>query len=187
MVLQALPYSQIDGQVSSMTVQSVERTLVERYAGVKARLFAPRVVTHPPIGPVDTKKVVILPWAMPTWMQEKTRFNQHIIDYMQWRLAEESGLDAPLPRPRSMMTIATEALSHYPGVTLQEVRGPRRFRRIVEARQYVMYRIYAELPDVSLPMIGRFLGGKDHTTILHAVRKLEPIFGEIAHRRKGSE
>lgn len=171
-----------------MTVASIEQTLVERYAGVRARLFPPVKRLPPPEPepePEEKPTVVILPWFMPRWMKEKTRFNQHVVDYMQWRLAEEAGQEVQAPRPRSMMEIAMEALSHHPGVLLSDVRGVRRLRRIVDARQYVMYRLYAERDDVSLPMIGRFLGGKDHTTILHAVRKLEPILGEIAHRRKG--
>jgi hypothetical protein len=35
-----------------------------------------------------------------------------------------------------------------------------------------MSRIYEERGDISLPEIGRFFGGRDHTTVLHAVRKL---------------
>ncbi len=48
-----------------------------------------------------------------------------------------------------------------------------RSKHIVAARQEAMYRVRKERTDMSLPMIGRVFGGKDHTTILHAVRKIE--------------
>jgi len=74
---------------------------------------------------------------------------------------------------KTMKEIAMEVLDDYPGVSLEEVQGPRRTRNFVRPRQMAMYRIIKERPDLSYPMVGRFFGGRDHTTVLHAVRKIE--------------
>jgi len=74
---------------------------------------------------------------------------------------------------KTMKEITMEVLDDYPGVSLEEVQGPRRTRAFVRPRQMAMYRIIKERPDLSYPMVGRFFGGRDHTTVLHAVRKIE--------------
>lgn len=56
------------------------------------------------------------------------------------------------------------------GMTFAEIRGHCRARDIVAARHEVCYRLATETP-LSLPAIGRRLGGKDHTTVLHGIRK----------------
>jgi chromosomal replication initiation ATPase DnaA len=51
-------------------------------------------------------------------------------------------------------------------VTISEIRSNRRSRGIVFARQFIMY-WSTRLTKLSLPQIGRLMGGRDHTTILH--------------------
>lgn len=58
------------------------------------------------------------------------------------------------------------------GVPYSAVTGCSRSEVIVEIRHEAMALVYSRRPDLSLPQIGKFFGGKDHTTILHAVRKL---------------
>ncbi len=57
------------------------------------------------------------------------------------------------------------------GITLEDMCGPARKRPLVEARQMTMY-VMRELTDFSYPAIGEQFGGRDHTTVLHAVRKI---------------
>jgi hypothetical protein len=57
-------------------------------------------------------------------------------------------------------------------VTLAEMDGDRRSIRVVQARHAAMAEIYVQCPSISLPEIGRMFGGRDHTTVLHAVKKL---------------
>ena len=59
----------------------------------------------------------------------------------------------------------------YFGVTLDELTGDKRTRRIVGPRQTAMY-LSRELTDASLPAIGRSFGGRDHTTVMYAVQKV---------------
>jgi chromosomal replication initiator protein len=57
-------------------------------------------------------------------------------------------------------------------ITSNDIRGDRRTRAISEPRQIAMY-LTRQHTDHSLPEIGRKFGGKDHTTVLAACRKIE--------------
>lgn len=74
---------------------------------------------------------------------------------------------------RSVDEIVAGVLKSYPGISWEDVKGVRRARKFVNPRQACMYAVYTERSDLSLPQVGRLFGGKDHTTILHAVRKIE--------------
>ena len=62
-------------------------------------------------------------------------------------------------------------------LTAEELRGKRRTRDIAFARQVAMY-LTRELTDLSLPKIGEEFGGRDHTTVIHAVKKIERLTRE---------
>lgn len=64
---------------------------------------------------------------------------------------------------------------HY-NVSKQDLLSSRRTRTIVKPRQVAMY-LAKMLTPRSLPEIGRRFGGRDHTTVLHAVRKIEDLVG----------
>ncbi len=55
---------------------------------------------------------------------------------------------------------------------------------VVRPRQFAMYAIRQLCPHLSLNLIGRALGGRDHTTILHGLRKVE---GQIAQGEFGED
>lgn len=57
-------------------------------------------------------------------------------------------------------------------IELSELKGKCRSKDIVVPRQVAMY-LTRELTDTSLPAIGKVFGGRDHTTVLHACRKIE--------------
>jgi chromosomal replication initiator protein len=57
---------------------------------------------------------------------------------------------------------------------LRELHSPRRARRVARPRQVAMY-LARELTSRSLPDIGRRFGGRDHTTVLHACRRIEEL------------
>lgn len=77
----------------------------------------------------------------------------------------------PLQEPRRLLAREViEAVSEAFEVSIGDLKGPRRHGRIVLARQIAMM-LCGELCDsYSMPMLGREFGGKDHTTVLHAVR-----------------
>ena len=72
---------------------------------------------------------------------------------------------------------------HY-NVSRQELVSNRRTRVIVKPRQVAMYLSKTMTPR-SFPEIGRRFGGRDHTTVLHAVRKIEELIG--ADNKLGQE
>ncbi|MGC8634692.1 MAG: chromosomal replication initiator protein DnaA [Candidatus Limnocylindrales bacterium] len=63
------------------------------------------------------------------------------------------------------------AVSDYYGVEIEALRGQKRDRAIVVPRQIAMY-LMREETDVSLLRIGAELGGRDHSTVLHACDKI---------------
>jgi chromosomal replication initiator protein len=62
-------------------------------------------------------------------------------------------------------------------LTLEDLCGTSRSRALVEARQIAMY-LCRELTDLSLPKIGQTFGGRDHTTVMHADRKIRELMAE---------
>jgi chromosomal replication initiator protein len=65
----------------------------------------------------------------------------------------------------------------YFGVTIEDLCGSSRSRVLVTARQIAMY-LCRELTDLSLPKIGQQFGGRDHTTVMHADRKIRSLMAE---------
>ena len=64
-----------------------------------------------------------------------------------------------------------EVVANYFQTSVAEMKGKKRVRNIVIPRQVAMY-LSRELNDASLPKIGQELGGKDHTTVMHACDKI---------------
>lgn len=155
-------------------------SLVERYhAEHKARLarlgadfvspprFAPEPVKAAPAIPPPRKVIVPInpvPFYRQMWF---------------WNL-----VNAPLCsedyRP-SVKRILDVVSRHY-GVSVIDLVSARRTAQVVLPRQVAMY-LACTLTVLSLPQIGRAIGGRDHTTVLHGRRKIERyknIYAEMA-------
>ncbi|NBV95859.1 MAG: chromosomal replication initiation protein DnaA, partial [Actinobacteria bacterium] len=83
--------------------------------------------------------------------------------------------DASGPEISASLIMAQTA--NYFGVTLDDLTGVSRSRTLVTARQIAMY-LCRELTDLSLPKIGQQFGGRDHTTVMHADRKVRQLIAE---------
>ncbi|EME56579.1 chromosomal replication initiator protein DnaA [Amycolatopsis decaplanina] len=70
--------------------------------------------------------------------------------------------------------------SEFFDVTLDDLCGPGKTKALATARQIAMY-LCRELTDMSLPKIGQTFGGRDHTTVMHADKKIRK---EMAERRR---
>ena len=66
------------------------------------------------------------------------------------------------------------ATSNTYGLTTRELIGPSRKQPLARRRQIAMY-LCRELTDLSLPKIGKEFGGRDHTTVIHAVDKVKTL------------
>ncbi|UQS87242.1 chromosomal replication initiator protein DnaA [Nicoliella spurrieriana] len=65
-----------------------------------------------------------------------------------------------------------EGVSAYYNVSIDDIKGKKRYKEIVAPRQVAMY-LSRELTKTSLPKIGEAFGGKDHTTVIHAYDKIK--------------
>ena len=73
-------------------------------------------------------------------------------------------------------TIITQTATYF-GLTIDDLCCSSRSRVLVTARQIAMY-LCRELTDLSLPKIGQQFGGRDHTTVMHANRKIRELMAE---------
>lgn len=65
-------------------------------------------------------------------------------------------------------------VSEYYNIRLSDLIGPKRLRSYARPRQVAMY-LCKQLTSRSLPEIGRRFGGRDHTTVMHGVRRIEEL------------
>ncbi len=79
-----------------------------------------------------------------------------------------------LKEPKKLITVdfIQRCVAEEFGISLPDLKTKRRNKTIVLPRQVAMY-LSRELTDLSLPEIGGFFGGKDHTTVLHSYNKIK--------------
>ena len=80
------------------------------------------------------------------------------------------------PRQITPQVILDATASTF-GFSVEELRGPNRRRPLVQARQVGMY-VFRTMTDFSYPAIAREFGGRDHTTVIHAVEKISGLMKE---------
>jgi chromosomal replication initiator protein len=91
-------------------------------------------------------------------------------------------IDAVLPKAsHSRQALPVEEIQQRVsasfGVSRAELVGSTRAATPLRARQVAIY-LTRELTDLSLPQIGRLYGGRDHSTVLNSIRRVESRFGE---------
>ena len=92
-------------------------------------------------------------------------------------LAEEALKDIISPNDKREVTpeLVIQVVADHYGLTPLDICSQKRNKEIVYPRQIVMY-LCREMVGTPLQMIGKFLGGRDHTTIIHGIEK---ISGEV--------
>jgi chromosomal replication initiator protein len=80
------------------------------------------------------------------------------------------------PKPRTDDELLDE-IAQILGFEVEALKGKSRQRPLVTARQIAMY-VFREQTDLSYPAIARLFGGRDHTTVIHAVEKIQRQMGE---------
>jgi chromosomal replication initiator protein len=86
--------------------------------------------------------------------------------------------DSQVPEISASTIMAVTA--EFFGVSMDDLCGPGKTKALAQARQISMY-LCRELTDLSLPKIGQTFGGRDHTTVMHADKKIRK---EMAERRR---
>jgi chromosomal replication initiator protein len=90
------------------------------------------------------------------------------------RLLADIVADAHRPlTPRQML----ETIADFFGFSVEQLCGKSRQRPLVLARQIGMF-LFRALTDLSFPAIAREFGGRDHTTVIHAVDKVQKLMTE---------
>jgi chromosomal replication initiator protein len=79
--------------------------------------------------------------------------------------------------PEITVGVIMQQTAAYFGLSVDDLCGSSRSRVLVTARQIAMY-LCRELTDLSLPKIGAAFGGRDHTTVMHADRKIRTMMAE---------
>lgn len=67
-----------------------------------------------------------------------------------------------------------QAVSEHFDISVEDIKGNKRHQSVVRPRQMSMY-LCRELLGVSFPALGRIFGGKDHSTVLYSVKKIEEL------------
>jgi len=85
---------------------------------------------------------------------------------------------------RSKITLGAiqQHVAEYFQIDINELRGARRQRSILYPRQIAMF-LCRRLTEASLPEIGRAFGGRDHTTVMHAVGKIARDIAQDGHKK----
>jgi hypothetical protein len=100
--------------------------------------------------------------------------------------SEPEFIPEPTDSPATVPEIIT-AIARALGIAPEEMAGRRRHRPIVRARQTCAYVLWSR--GNSYPQVGRWLGGRDHSTIIHACREFEmhatPKMRAVAERYIG--
>ena len=84
-------------------------------------------------------------------------------------------------RPRETLAIHSddviEGVCNFYSIKPTQLKGPKRDASLVKARQVAMFLLKKEL-GLTLVEIGNILGGRDHTTVMHGVEKIEGLLGD---------
>jgi len=81
--------------------------------------------------------------------------------------------------------IQRKVSEHY-NIRLSDMIGPKRVRAYARPRQVAMY-LAKTMTSRSLPEIGRRFGGRDHTTVMHGVKRIEELKSKDAHMAEDLE
>lgn len=185
----------IDMDKAGLAVQA------SHYADIRKRLFGvpapkPRVIITKPVKKPEPVPEPIVLAQLPLWSVVDLYFDWHVrvwheaVERQISELAHENvalraalgihraDLDMAIMPRRPTKHIVADVLEHFPGVTWEDLKSRHRTQDIVFPRQLCMYEVHRQRKDMSYPAIGRLFGGRDHTTVLHAVRKIESMTTE---------
>lgn len=160
-----------------------QRQLWEAHKARQARLWTTK--QRPANANVKTKPVVevkpIKAKQIPLWQQTFVMFDAHVVAYRMWLVSEVNRLRCIAPEQEAFTpsrkipakVIIDDFLQAHPDFTIDDLKSSRRNRDLVDVRHMAMYVLRKRRPDLSFPQIGRFFGGFDHTSVLHAIGRVE--------------
>jgi chromosomal replication initiator protein len=205
-VIQLLDGRLCRGQVTVVTAGTGPRKLLyrgERFSGrLTSRLAAGLVIALNPLQPgrrrllledLARQRRLVLSKDVLTWLAEHLTgggrqllgaINQLVLlTQLQHEPLDLAGVSAHLREEvearRPTVEGIAQRVSGYFRVPARQLQSQRRYRNILVPRHVGMY-LARRLTGLSLEQIGAYFGGRDHTTVLHACRKVEAAMGEDA-------
>lgn len=97
-----------------------------------------------------------------------------VVDTWSEMFALADGIEAPRPRGPLTMAAILGVVANLSTISERVMKSARRTHAVVNARHVAVF-LACEMTSASLPQIGRFMGGRDHTTIMHARRRIAEI------------
>lgn len=158
------------------TLQQEHKARLARFA-LAAR--HPKLKVQPIIREVPAKpyaeppEVIVLPFDEQAWIERQRQIP--VAHKEPWFEIVEGPKDTAPPKIEAIQRIVGR---HYL-ISVIDIVSPRRTQDVVRPRQVAMY-LCKQLTARSLPEIGRRFGDRDHTTVLHAVRKIGWLIGRDA-------
>ena len=170
----------------------------QRLFGIKPR----QKVEAKPVSAADPTIEIAKPKSRPMWSWTEMYFDWHVRAWQEMthgasvaelahqnaamraalRVAEiDDALVTTVRRP--IKDIVSEVLEAFPGIEWRDIQSGHRTKEVIYPRHLCMHAVCTQRPDLSYPRIGRHFGGRDHTTILHGVKKIEKMT-EDDHRRE---
>ncbi len=128
--------------------------IIDNSQAIRKRLMGPQERARPS-EPVKPPAIIVV-------YRDKAPKDAHVRAYRQY-LADQG--NKPLAHLKSRCAEL--------GITLKQIRNNSRVASLVRPRQLLMWEIKTQVaPEMSWPAIGRLFGGKNHATVIHAVRKV---------------
>lgn len=134
-----------------------------------ARTFIHCEAVEVPIIPTDKPEPI---FSMGDWVERQKKIHEAPVFKKLW-FSIDSEINPPEPRNPRIEEIQAACGRHY-GVKFYDMISDRRTANLVRARQVGFY-LCRELTLRSLPEIGRRFGYRDHTTVLHGIRRIEHL------------
>lgn len=176
-------------------ISAIEQRLVSRFEwGMVADIQAPDLETRMAILRTKMeKRGVVIQEEILFYIAENIQSNVRELEGALNRLAvyqqmENKGLVldqaknilASIVGAKKKVTSAkkiAESVAEFYNISMDDLIKQSRKKEYVKPRQIAMYLIRKEL-DSSFPSIGEFFGGRDHTTVMHAVDKIQVLIGQ---------
>ncbi len=130
---------------------------ISHYAEVRARIKA--AAYRPVIKKQPTKRVYVF---LPEWKRQRTDFSAHV---NSWRMRLAVKFHVKWLRDRCKEL----------GLSYEDMTGYKKGNAYAFPRFRLIWEMRKEFPNISLPEIGRAFGSRDHTTVLHAIKRWESM------------
>lgn len=149
-------------------MQSVSGALKEQhthYMAVREKLWFSKPKAAAPIEVVEPPPIVKIVYARrPAWKLQEVNFDLHVQQYRKrlQNIASNPHVVYVQDRCRDF------------GIAYEAIMVPCRRREFVRPRQIIMWELRQKF-QLSYPRIGRMFGGLDHTTCIHAIRRVDNL------------